>query len=175
MKIKNPHIISRMKWLNLTLLIVLVMIVLVYALPVRVIANHIPLPLSLGAYIAVIAILLYRGNQYYEYDTAGEVFNLRTKNHEISRLLMNNEKKIDIPKSKIADYRVIQKPLKTELQLFIRTKKSKTGITKVKFSLSYMPKKELQQVKEDLENIITQNNKSQRLNLSNRFNSQVVY
>lgn len=175
MKLKNLTIIKNMRVFNLIFLIGLITLLFVCLIPVRIITNHISPYLLIGLYIGLIVIIIYRGNQYFEYDTAGEVFNLRTKNYGPLSFLSKNEKGIDVPMSKIIDYRFNRNFLRTELELFVRTKKNKSGITKVKFNMSYLNHKDFSLIKENLEHIINNNNKIEQHKLANEFTNKIVF
>ena len=175
MKLKTIAIIKHMKIVNLIFLIGLITLLFVCLIPVRIITNHISPYLLFGFYFGLIAIIIYRGNQYFEYDTAGEVFNLKTKNYGPLSFLSKNVKGIDLPMNKIIDYRFNRNFLRTELELFVRTKKNKSGVTKVKFNMSYLDRKNFNQIKEDLEHIINKNNKIEQHKLANEFTNKIVF
>ncbi|GEM_PF-330183 len=174
MKLNNFTIVKSIRLINITFLLLLITLVFVWLIPVRLVTNHVNPIYLFVAYTLLLILYFYRGNQYFEYDTAGEVFNLKTKNFGPLSFLTKFEKSVDVPISKIIDYRFINGFFRTELHLFIKSKKSKSGIIKLKFNLSYMNKKHLHKIKEDLERITNKNNKLEQQHLQDNITNKLI-
>ena len=104
--------------------------------------------------VPVLLLLIYyvRGRQIFEYDSDGEALNF--KNRNIVKFL---EKPIsdEFPKYKLKKFEVLNGLFFKRLYITISSKKAKSII--LKYDISYLTKKELQDLKYSLSKVVKEN------------------
>lgn len=114
--------------------------------------------LGWSAYLLIIipalltAIFYIRGRQIFEYDSDGEALNFKNKNVV---LFLDKPLSDEFPKYKLKKYEVINAFVFTRLYISISSKK--TNIIILKYDISYLSKKELNDLKFSLNKVIKQN------------------
>lgn len=104
--------------------------------------------------VPVLLLLIYyvRGRQIFEYDSDGEALNF--KNRNIVKFL---EKPIsdEFPKYKLKKFEVLNGLFFKRLYITVSSKKAKSII--LKYDISYLTKKELQDLKYSLSKVVKEN------------------
>ena len=114
--------------------------------------------LNLGSILLLIiplffALIFYlRGSQIFEYDSDGEALNFRNKNVVF---FLNKAKSDEFPKYKLLDYEIVNLILYKRLYVTISSKKSKSVI--LKYDISYLSGKELDDLKSSLKKVLSKN------------------
>ncbi len=110
--------------------------------------------------ILLLIIVRYRGAPTFEYDSEGEAINF--KNNDVALPFINSSNKIsEFPKRKLTAYKVKSNFLKKVLEITIRSKKSATGYSKLKYDISYLSGKEVRGLKKSLDKILIENKTTQ--------------
>ncbi|KIA83421.1 hypothetical protein OA84_07855 [Kaistella solincola] len=114
--------------------------------------------INLGSVLLLIiplffALIFYlRGSQIFEYDSDGEALNFRNKNVVF---FLNKAKSDEFPKYKLLDYEIVNLILYKRLYVTISSKKSKSVI--LKYDISYLSGKELDDLKSSLKKVLSKN------------------
>lgn len=158
MRINNKRIIPYIVNLNILLLLALTMAIVLIFMPVEAIVKHIsPYYLAFGI-LAVLIILYKLGHQHFEYDSGGEVINIKTQNPFWSRYLPRQKIIIiDFPKNKLDSYKIKRSFLKKTLEICVKSRRAKNGIIKLKFNITFLNNKEIKSLKTSLSKIIINN------------------
>ena len=114
--------------------------------------------INLGSVLLLIiplffALIFYlRGSQIFEYDSDGEALNFRSRNVVF---FLNKAKSDEFPKYKLLDYEIVNLILYKRLYVTISSKKSKSVI--LKYDISYLSGKELDDLKSSLKKVLSKN------------------
>lgn len=104
----------------------------------------------------LLAVFYLRGRQIFEYDSDGEALNFKNKNVV---LLMNKSLSDEFPKYKLKKYEVVNAFIFKRLYISISSKK--TNVIILKYDISYLSKKELNDLKISLNKVIKQNKETE--------------
>lgn len=106
-------------------------------------------------------VFYFRGRQIFEYDSDGEALNFKNRN-VVSFLdkALNDE----FPKYKLIDYEIISAIILKRLYITISSKRNNSLI--LKYDISYLKKKELNDLKISLSKVIKNNREKKRENIS---------
>lgn len=104
--------------------------------------------------IAVVILLMYRGNPIFRYDSDGEVLILDSKEPILGRFLRSN-KLYEFPKRKLLSYRIKSWPFRRTLYLKVSSKESKFKMLKV--TISYLTRSEVRDLARSLESVVKTN------------------
>ncbi|ADX68026.1 MULTISPECIES: hypothetical protein [Weeksella] len=157
MKLKNISIQRRMKLINAFILFSWISVLLITILPIYIVTRIVS-PYILFTVLIVLTIgVIIRGNQYYDYDSAGEVFSLKTYNIGPLSFLFSKDKVVDFPKSKILDYHFSNGLFFKQLTLTVQSRKVRKGVIHLKFKMSYLNQNEVKLILNDLDQIIENN------------------
>jgi hypothetical protein len=102
----------------------------------------------------IIVIFYLRGRQIFEYDSDGEALNFKNKNVV---LFLDKPLSDEFPKYKLKSYEIVNVLILKRLYVTISSKKSNAII--LKYDVSYLSKKELNDLKLSLSKV-TENNKT---------------
>lgn len=102
----------------------------------------------------IIVIFYLRGRQIFEYDSDGEALNFKNKNVV---LFLDKPLSDEFPKYKLKSYEIVNALILKRLYITISSKKSNAII--LKYDVSYLSKKELNDLKLSLSKV-TKNNKT---------------
>ncbi|SFH88184.1 hypothetical protein [Halpernia frigidisoli] len=111
--------------------------------------------------VLLLAIFILRGKQIFEYDSDGEAINF--KNRNIFPLFYKNVSD-EFPKYKVIKYEVKDLIVLKRLYLTISSKKKNFII--LKYDISYLTKKELNDLKFSLNKVIKNNREKEKLQLT---------
>lgn len=102
----------------------------------------------------IVIIFYLRGRQIFEYDSDGEALNFKNKNVV---LFLDKPLSDEFPKYKLKSYEIVNALILKRLYITISSKKSNAII--LKYDVSYLSKKELNDLKLSLSKV-TKNNKT---------------
>ena len=111
--------------------------------------------------LLLMGIFFFRGRQIFEYDSDGEALNFKNRN-VISFLDKNLND--EFPKYKLLHYEVINGLVLKRLYLTIASKRSNSLI--LRYDISYLSKKELNDLKFSLSNVIKNNKEKKSTQIS---------
>lgn len=113
--------------------------------------------------IPILFVILFyvRGRQIFEYDSDGETLNFKNRN-VIS--FLNKSLSDEFPKYKLISYEIINAILFKRLYITISSKKSNSLI--LKYDISYLTKKELDDLIASLSKVIRKNKEQEREKIS---------
>jgi hypothetical protein len=115
--------------------------------------------LRMGYFVlVVVAILIYRGNPVFTYDSDGEVIILDSKNPSLSFLSSAMKVHYEFPKRKLTGYEISRWPLRRTLLLKVSSKDGKNKHVKV--TCSYISRQELKDLERSLRGILSKNKKA---------------
>ena len=102
--------------------------------------------------VILLAIFYVRGRQIFEYDSDGEALNFKNRN---VILFLDRPASDEFPKYKLLNYEVVNAIVFKRLYITISSRKSHT--TTLKYDISYLSKKELNDLKFSLSKVIKAN------------------
>lgn len=104
----------------------------------------------------LLAVFYVRGRQVFEYDSDGEALNFKNRN-----VLSFLDKALsdEFPKYKLKNYEIINAIIFRRLYISISSKK--TNVIMLKYDISYLSKKELNDLKFSLSKVIKQNKETE--------------
>lgn len=107
------------------------------------------------------AVFYFRGRQIFEYDSDGEALNFKNRN-VVSFLdkALNDE----FPKYKLISYEIVDAIILKRLYITISSKRNNSVI--LKYDISYLNKKELNDLKISLSKVVKNNREQKRENIS---------
>ncbi len=107
--------------------------------------------------IILVLIFYFRGRQIFEYDSDGEALNFKNRN---VLLFLDKSLSDEFPKYKLLTYEVVNILILKRLYITISSKKSRTLI--LRYDVSYLSKKELNDLKFSLSKVIKSNKEQER-------------
>ncbi len=113
-------------------------------------------PFHLYFPIPIVSMILFLGvksTYNFEYDSEGGV--LCFKNQDLTRI--RNEKRSEFPQQKLVQYQIKKGFLKKEVVLFLKSNRSKSGVVKIKHTISYLTSEELTHLQESLDFALVEN------------------
>lgn len=157
MRINNKRITPFIDALYALLFLSLVVAIFLMIIPIGIITSIISPYFLIAIVIAFIFILYSFGHQHVEYDSDGEVINIRTKDVFWSKYFQKEKVVMDFPKNKLVSYRVKNSVFTKTLEMIVTSKRTSHGITKLKFNITFLSKSETNDLKRSLNKIIKQN------------------
>lgn len=164
MRINNKRIIAIINLIYSLLFIGVFVSVLLVFIPITFITNYISAYVLLLLFILAIFLFYKFGHQHFEYSSDGETLNIKTQDFFWSKYIEKSTRIVDFPKTKLVNYKIKKGFIRTTLELYVTSKRTSNGITKLKFNITYLNKKEKNDLKRSLSKIIKTNpqNKSGR-------------
>lgn len=135
-------------------------LVLVLAIGFDVLLNQIPgstsfdTPYISGVVFFITALLIYRGNPVFKYDSDGEVLILDSKEPILGSIFSSN-KLYEFPKRKLLGYRISKLPLRKSLILKIQSKEAKYKTLRI--NISYLTASETRHLSRSLDSVAKAN------------------
>lgn len=156
MKLNNKKVRTLVNILNFGIFILLIMMILMYY---DIISLHTEFEEIYVATFLMITTcyIAIRGWQYYEFDTSGEGLTVNVERIDFLSFLGTKQKRIDLPKYKINNYKISKGLLNDDLILFINSKKGKANLVKVKFRISFLSDQQRNIMISELDKIVTTN------------------
>ncbi len=160
MKINNKRIKSYIQFIYLLIGTLFVLFLVTKFYPFRVF-KRIPVYMFPVSGFILLIIMQYRGKQLFEYDSDGEALNFKNKDAVLSYFIPSLRKHSEFPKRKLNSYKINKNPLKKTLKVTIKSKKSRTGFSQLKYDISYLKKAEIKKIKKSLDKILEENKTNQ--------------
>jgi len=157
MRINNKRIIPYIDNLHVLLLLALSVAIVMIFMPISIIVKHVSPYFLVGIIIIAIFLIYKLGDQHFEYDSDGEVINVRTQNAFWVKYFPSQKTIMDFPKNKLVSFKIINSFPKKTLELYVSSKRSQNGITKLKFNITYLTFNEIEMLKKSLNKIIKTN------------------
>lgn len=157
MKKNNKKVIQLFNMLNVTIVILIILNLIMYTeiLPDK---YHIISPYIITVFIALLIYISCKsGNQFFSIDTKGETITFETKNVGFLSFLDSKINKIDLPKYKLIKYDFQNGLFSKNLVFYINSKKNPTNLTKVKFRLAFISKRNINMILTELDKIVASN------------------
>jgi len=161
MRINNKRIIPVIETLYTLLFIGIFIAILLIIIPIGFITNLISPYILLGLFIISIFLFYKFGHQHFEYNSDGEVINIKTQDIFWVKYFPNSKSVVDFPKKKLINFKIEKKFFRETLELYVTSKRTSNGITKLKFNITYLKEDEIADLKRSLSKII-KNNKEQQ-------------
>lgn len=157
MRINNKRVIPFIEKFYALLFLSLLAATILVIIPIGVIVNTVSPYYLIGFILLSLLALHTLGHQHVEYDSDGEVINIRTKDIFWSKYFPQKKIVMDFPKKKLVSYKINHNLFKTTLELFVTSKRTSHGVTKLKFNITFLNKSETYDLKRSLNKIIKQN------------------
>lgn len=111
---------------------------------------------SLFVFIALLLIYIFRGNEYFEYDSSGMVVSI--KNDTIIKEKYRPEMlvAVEFPKEKLDHYKIHNYIIYKRLDIFLKSEHHHR-FAKNSFNITHLSKKRIQALRQSLHKIITEN------------------
>ena len=157
MKENNTSVIKIFKILNSLIVILIILNLLMYLdiLPYK--YQFIP-PYFTTIFIVVLILICSRtGHHFYSIDTKGETLTFETKNLSLFSLFGSDTTKIDLPKYKLIKYEFENGIISKKLIFYINSRKNPANQIKIKFRLAFIPKRNLNNILNELDQIVDSN------------------
>ncbi|NLN32709.1 MAG: hypothetical protein GX159_03825 [Flavobacteriaceae bacterium] len=157
MRINNKRINVYFDVINTLLLIGFFFSILHLFMPIHFLTKIIsPAALS-GIFILAIYIVYRLGPQHVEYNSDGEVLNIKTQDAFWAKHFPKMRRLVDFPKRKLISYKIKQCLFLKHLELTIKSKRSQTGISKLRFNITFLSHSEISDLKRSLNRIVKRN------------------
>lgn len=163
MRINNKRIIPYVNNIHTLSFIGLAMSVILIFIPIGIIVERISPYILTGGIVLFLFLFFKLGHQHLEYDSDGEVINIRTKNVFWSKYLPNQIISMDFPKKKLVSYKVVNRFPKRTLELYVTSRRSANGITKLKFNITFLSQNEINDLKKSLNRVIKTNQETKEI------------
>lgn len=157
MRINNKRLIPFIEKFYALLFLALLAAMTLILIPIGVIVNVISPYFLIGIILISFLILYFLGHQHVEYDSDGEVINIRTKDIFWSKYFPNHKVVMDFPKKKLVSFKVQHSFFKKTLEMYVTSKRTAHGVTKLKFNITFLSKSETNDLKRSLNKIIKNN------------------
>lgn len=157
MRINNKRINVYIDVLNTLLLIGFFFSILHIFMPIHFISKVIsPIALS-GSFILAIYIVYRLGPQHIEYNSDGEVLNIKTQDAFWAKYFPKMRQLVDFPKRKLVSFKIKRCLFLKHLELTINSKRSQSGISKLRFNITFLSHSEISDLKRSLNKIVKRN------------------
>ena len=107
--------------------------------------------------LTILLIIYLRGDQLFEYDSDGEALNFRTQDAFWGDIFPKTKKSSEFPKEKLVSFQITGFFLKRTLCLTIKSKRSQSGFSKLKYNITYLNSQERRDLKRSLKKVIEDN------------------
>lgn len=131
--------------------------ILLLIVPISPIVNKVSPYLLIGLSLFLIFIFYKLGHQNFEYNSDGEVLNIKTHDPFWIQYFPNSKVFVDFPKKKLTGYQIRNKILTRKLDLFLKSKRTKKGYIRLTFTITYLNHSEITDLKKSLNRILANN------------------
>ena len=165
MRITNRRISGGVNLIYTLLFLGLFFSLLLVLIPISSIVKVISPYWLLLIFVLSIIIVKKTGHQQFEYSSDGETITIKTKDPFWSKYFQSNQRLIDFPKRKLANYKVKRGIFCRKLELYLISKRSHNNLTKLTFNISFLSRGEISDLKRSLNKIYKKNSqKNEALN-----------
>ncbi|MFV0529975.1 MAG: hypothetical protein ACK5MD_00860 [Flavobacteriales bacterium] len=156
MRLNNKKIKSYIWFVYVLIGILFTLFVITKFFPIR-IFNQIPIYVFPIFGFILFVVIQYRGKQWFEYDSDGEALNFKNEDVVLSHFISSSKKHSEFPKRKLHSYQITGNIFKRTLEILLRSKKSNTGYSKLKYDISYLNKTEVKNIRKSLDKVLEEN------------------
>ena len=157
MRINNKRINVYIEAFYTLLFIGLIFSVLLIFIPIPTVTRIIE-PVYLVVLFLVSIFLFYKiGHQHVEYSSDGEILNIKTQDTFWAKYFPKSRTIVDFPKNKLSSFNVRSNLFQKQLELYVRSKRSQSGLIKLTFNITYLSKNEVSDLKRSLTKIVNRN------------------
>lgn len=157
MRINNKRVIPYVEVFYYLLIIGILSAILLLFIPVGLIVRRIPAYAILLIFFLIFFLFTKIGHQHFEYSSDGEVLNIKTENKFLSKIFPKYKKFNDFPKGKLIGFKIKRRLLLRDLELYVTSKRTANGMTKLKYNITYLDKREISDLKKSLNKIVSNN------------------
>lgn len=158
MRINNKRVNVYVASIYSLFLMALFFSILLIIVPISPIVNRISPYILIGIFIFLIFIFYKMGHQHIEYNSDGEVLNIKTQDSFWIQYFPKSKVFVDFPKKKLTGFRIRNKIFTRKLDLFVKSKRNKKGYVRLTFTITYLNNSEVVDLKKSLNRILAKNN-----------------
>ena len=136
--------------------------ILLLIIPISQIVNRISPYLLIVIFISLIYLFYKSGHQNIEYNSDGEVLNIRTQDPFWVQYFPSQKTLTDFPKKKLTGFKIKKSIFSRKLELYLTSKRSQKGYVRLSFPITYLNKSEISDLKKSLNRIITKNKEAEK-------------
>lgn len=115
-------------------------------------------PYVLILIFGLLILLLYKmGPHSFDYNSDGETLNIKTQDPFWVKHFPKNRKMTDFPKAKVIKYQIHRGLLNKTLHIYISSKRSQNGVSKISYNIGYLNRSEINDIKTSLNRMIKRN------------------
>lgn len=162
MRINNKRVGVYIETLYTLLFIGLLCSFLLILIPVSKIVEIIS-PYYLVLIFLGLIVLAYRyGHQLFDYNSDGEVLNIKTQDAFWAKHFPQTRKLTDFPKNKLRDFKIKKGLFNRKLDLFVSSKRSKKGYVKLTFNITFLSRSEVADLRLSLSRMVKRNRENKQ-------------
>lgn len=165
MRINNKRIKIYIETLNILFLLGLTFSILLCFIPISIITEHVSPIYLVGGSLLGIIILHKMGHHHIEYSSEGEVLQLKTQDAFWTKYFPSSRVIVDFPKGKLVNFNIKKGFFHKKLELYVTSKRSQNGITKLSFNITFLSSSETNDLKRSLTKILKKNESLKEENL----------
>ncbi len=165
MRINNKRIDVYIEAIYTLLFIGLIFSIVLIFIPIPTVTRFVKPYILVIGFGALIYCFYKYGHQHVEYSSDGEVLNLKTQDSFWIKYFPQTRVMVDFPKNKLLSFNVKNGFLKRKLELYVTSRRSQSGFTKLSFNITYLSKSEVTDLKRSLNKIIKKNKENNIPNL----------
>ncbi len=165
MRINNKRINVYIEAFYTLLFIGLIFSVLLIFVPIPAIIRRVE-PYILIGFFCVFIYLFYKiGHQNVEYNSDGELLNIKTQDAFWVKYFPQTRRIVDFPKSKLISFKIKNGFFQKKLDLYVTSKRTQSGYMKLRFNITYLSKSEISDLKRSLNKIVKRNSENNKPHL----------
>lgn len=165
MRINNKRIDIYIETIYTLLFIGLIFSIVLIFIPIPTVTRVVQPYILIIGFIALIYAFYKHGHQHVEYSSDGEVLNLKTQDSFWIKYFPRNRVMVDFPKNKLLSFNVKNGLFKRKLELYVTSRRSQSGFTKLTFNITYLSKNEVADLNRSLQKIVKKNKEKEVPNL----------
>lgn len=165
MRINNKRVNVYIEALYNLLFIGLIFSIILLFIPISVLLKHISPYILIGIFLLAIFLLYKMGHMHVEYNSDGEILNIKTQDPFWIKYFPRSRTIVDFPKSKLMSFKIENNFLRKRLILYVTSKRSHSGYTKLTFNVTFLNKTEISDLKRSLNRIVKRNQENKISNL----------
>lgn len=136
--------------------------ILLLIIPISPIVNRIS-PYLLILIFGLLIYLFYKsGHQNIEYNSDGEVLNIRTQDPFWVQYFPRERTLTDFPKKKLSGFKIRKSLFSRRLILYLKSNRNSNGYVRLSFPITYLNKSEISDLKKSLNRIIAKNKEADK-------------
>lgn len=157
MRISNKRVNSLIETVYSLLFLGLFFSIVMLFIPIASIVKYVEPYVLIGVFALLIFGLYRLGPHSFEYNSDGETLNIRTQDPFWVKYFPQNRKMTDFPKMKVVKFQIKNRIIKKQLVIYIRSKRSQNGVSKLTYNIGYLSRSEINDIKTSLNRMIKRN------------------